>query len=184
MSTDTDFAESSFVAPLHAVELFAKIVPTDACIIEFGCGTGMVGELLAQKKYQQPIGLVSDAQTREKATERNCYLSLREHDLTGPLADDVRYDAGICVGVCGFGSVKATHLVHMNSVLVEHAPLILTIDGRAWTDQNWAEQLEDAQQADRFDIEYINTIPYLADEGIDGKLLIIRNSHIEIAREP
>lgn len=183
MRTDTDIVGSDFVAPQHAVELFTKIVPTDARIIEFGCATGMVGELLAQKKYHQLIGLDNDPQMLEQATERNCYQSLREHDLTRPLADDVRYDAGICVGVCGFGSVKATHFVHMTSVLVEHAPVILTIDGRAWSEQNWAEQLEDAQQADRFDIEYINTIPYLADAGIDGKLLIIRNSHIEIAPE-
>lgn len=179
-SYDDDLHQEGYQAPAHAVQLLAKIVPTDANIIEFGCGTGLVGELLAQKQYERLVGLDIAPAMLEKARQRNCYKSLREHDLTQALNDDIRYDAGICVGVCAFGPVLAGHIIHMTSVLVEHAPLILTINGRAWTEQNWAAQLEDAQQRDGFDIEYINTIPYLVNKNIDGKLIIIRNTKIEI----
>lgn len=178
-SYDVDMATSGYVAPVQAVELFKKIVSPDAGIIEFGCGTGQVGEQLVRHNYHQVAGIDHSPQMLEKAAQRGCYGSLREHDLTEPLLDDIRYDAGICVGVLAFGPLMAAHLAHMTSVLREHAPLILTINGRAWDENNWASQLEEAQQKNRFFIEYINTIPYLTDAGIDGKLLIIRNGETE-----
>lgn len=180
---EADLHQSGYEAPAHAVQLLAKIVPTDAQIIEFGCGTGLVGGLLAEQSYRRVVGIDLSSQMLEKAAARSCYQSLREHDLTQPLVDDIRYDAGICVGVCAFGPVLAQHIGHMTKVLVENAPLILTINGRAWLEQDWAEQLDDAQQKDGFIVEFVNTIPYLSNENIDGKLLIIRNSSLESETE-
>ena len=73
----------------------------------------------------------------------------------------------------------ADHIEHMTSVLIENAPLLLTVNGRAWSELDWPEKLDDAQQRYGFTIEYINTIPYLTEENIDGKLLVIRNLAIE-----
>lgn len=176
---EADLLQSGYEAPTHAVQLLAKIVPTDAQIIEFGCGTGLVGGLLAEHSYQRVVGIDLSPQMLEKADARRCYQSLREHDLTQPLIDDIRYDAGICVGVCAFGPVLAQHIVHMTKVLVDGAPLILTINGQAWAEKDWAQQLDDAQQRDGFIVEFVNTIEYLSNENIDGKLLIIRNSNLD-----
>lgn len=176
---ESDVNSSGYEAPAHAVELLAKIVPTDTHIIEFGCGTGLVGGLLAEQGYQRVVGVDLSTGMLAKAQARRCYQSLRDHDLTQPLLDDIRYDAGICVGVCAFGPVLAQHIVNMTRVLVEGAPLVLTINGRAWAEQEWAQHLDDAQQNDGFSIEYVKTIPYLSNENIDGKLLIVRNSTLE-----
>ena len=178
-SYEADLQRSGYQAPAHAVALLKKLVPTSARIIEFGCGTGLVGKQLADGGYQHLVGVDLSPEMLEQAERGQCYQSLREHDLTQPLLDDVRYEAGICVGVCAFGPVLADHITHMTSVLVEHAPLLLTVNGRAWTEQDWPQNLDDAQQRDGFIIEYINTIPYLTEEQVDGKLLVIRNSAIE-----
>ncbi len=176
---DTDLDQAGYEAPTHAVALMAKLVSIDAQIIEFGCGTGLVGELLAGHGYQRVVGIDQSPEMLDKAKNRSCYQSLREHDLTQPLIDDIRYEAGVCVGVCAFGPVLAQHILHMTAVLVEHAPLILTINGKAWNDHDWVEQLDEAQQRDGFIVEFINTIPYLTNEDVDGKLLIVRNTRFE-----
>ena len=176
---EADVQQFGYQAPHHAVALLKKLVPTSARIIEFGCGTGLVGRQLADVGYQQLVGVDLSPEMLELAAGGRCYQSLREHDLTQPLVDDIRYEAGICVGVCAFGPVHADHITHMTSVLVENAPLLLTVNGRAWSEQDWPEKLDNAQQRDGFTIEYINTIPYLSEENIDGKLLVIRNSAIE-----
>ena len=64
----------------------------------------------------------------------------------------------------------------MTSVLDEDAPLFLTVNGQAWLEQDWPTELEAAQQDDGFTIEYINTIAYLDESQLDGRLIIIRNS--------
>lgn len=178
-SYEADLQRSGYQAPAHAVALMKKLVPVTAQIIEFGCGSGLVGRQLADTGYQRIVGVDVSPEMLKLATNGQPYQSLREHDLTKPLLDDIRYEAGICVGVCAFGPLMADHIVHMTSVLIENAPLLLTVNGRAWSELDWPEKLDDAQQRYGFTIEYINTIPYLTEENIDGKLLVIRNHAIE-----
>ena len=113
---------------------------------------------------------------RAAAEDKKCYRSIRPHNLTQPLRDDVRYNAGACIGILGNGPVSAAHISYMTAVLEDGAPLFLTVNGQAWLDDDWPVELEAAQQADGFTIEYINTIAYLDQSKLDGRLIIIRNS--------
>ena len=188
MSSDIDFAEGawpdesrdsaidSFVAHLEVAQMLAKMVSAGSSVIEFGCGGGLLGEQLAQLGFSEITGLEQSAALRSIADAKNCYRSIRPHNLTQPLRDDVRYNAGACVGMFGSGPVGATHISYMTSVLDEDAPLFITVNGQSWLEQDWPSELEAAQQADGFTIEYVNTIAYLDESKLDGRLIIIRNS--------
>ena len=171
-----DSSVNGFVAHLEVARMLAKMVPAGSSVIEFGCAGGLLGEQLAQRGFNEITGLEHSATLRSMADAKNCYRSIRPHNLTQPLCDDVRYNAGACVGVFGSGPVGATHISYMTSVLDEDAPLFLTVNGQSWLEQDWPSELEAAQQADGFTIEYVNTIAYLDESKLDGRLIIIRNS--------
>ncbi len=176
---DQDLQSEGYAGPRMAAQLLSSIVPADQSVMDFGCGSGMVGELLGIAGYQRLYGVDISQGMLEQAEKRQCYLSLRQHDLTTPMVDDIRYQAGVCVGVCSFGPLCADHIAHMTGVLEAGAPLILTINALAWEEKDWAGQLDGAQSSYGFSIDYIKTIPYLVDKGIEAKLLIIRNAEVE-----
>lgn len=176
---DEDLKSEGYAGPEHAAALLASILPVDSSVMDFGCGSGLVGENLASLGYTELYGVDISQRMLEQAASRDCYRSLRQHDITTAMIDDIRYQAGICVGVCSFGPVTADDIVNMTAVLHAGAPLVLTINGIAWEEKNWAEQLDEAQTKHGFTIEYINTIPFLVEKGIDAKLLIIRNQELE-----
>lgn len=171
-----DSARDTFVGYIEAARLASEILSTDASIIEFGCASGLMGQQLATHGFNDITGLEHSASLQQLAEAKNCYRSIRSHNLTQPLRDDVRYNAGVCVGVLGNSPVTAAHISYMTSVLDDDAPLFLTVNGQAWLDDDWPAELEAAQQADGFTIEYINTIAYLNSEALDGRLVIVRNS--------
>jgi SAM-dependent methyltransferase len=180
---DADIEREGFVGPAQAANLLNSIVSASvkesAKVLDFGCGTGLVGVELEKLGFSHLFGVDVSERMIELAVKRGCYRSVRHHDLRTPLLDDVRYQAGICVGVCAFGPVNASHISHMTSVLDSGAPLVITVNGSAWDNSDWPQQLEDAQSTYGYTVEYIKTIPYLVDKEIDAKLLIIRNAELE-----
>lgn len=171
-----DAASDSFVAHLDVARLLSEMVPVGARVIEFGCAGGLLGEHLAQRGFNDITGVEHSVALRSTAEAKNCYRSIRSHNLTQPLRDDVRYNAGACVGIFGNSPLRAAHISYMTAVLDDDAPLFLTVNGRAWLEEDWPSELETAQQADGFTIEYVNTIAYLDNSKLDGRLIIIRNS--------
>lgn len=176
---DEDLYSEGYAGPANAADLLASVVTHDASVIDFGCGSGLVGERLAELGFSELYGVDISQRMLARATARQCYRSVRQHDIRTELLDDIRYQAGICVGVCSFGPVTADDIANMTSVLQTGAPLVLTVNGRAWEEKNWAEQLDEAQTKHRFSIDYINTIPFLVNQSIDAKLLIIRNAELD-----
>jgi hypothetical protein len=171
-----DAMRDTFAGHLDTARLVSEMLSVDASIIEFGCASGLMGQQLALHGFNNITGLEHSASLQQLAAAKNCYRSIRSHNLTQPLLDDVRYNAGVCVGVLGNSPVTAAHIGYMTSVLDDDAPLFLTVNGQAWLDDDWPAELEAAQQADGFTIEYINTIAYLNSEALDGRLVIVRNS--------
>jgi len=53
-------------------------LPTDISIIDFGCGTGLAGEKLAEQGYKTITGLDASPGMLEKAKAKGCYTDLRE----------------------------------------------------------------------------------------------------------
>lgn len=170
-----DTSSDQFVAHVDVARLISEIVPVGSSIIEFGCAGGLLGEQLAQHGFSEITGLEHSAALRGHAEAKSCYRSIRSHNLTQPLLDDVRYNAGVCIGILGNSPITAAHISYMTAVLDEDAPLFLTINGQSWLDDDWPVELEAAQQADGFTIEYINTIAYLDATKLDGRLILVRN---------
>lgn len=86
--------------PEEAVLELEKYVAPQAKILDAGCGTGIVGELLAKHGYQQIEGLDLSLGMLEQAKNKGCYSACHQGALgeTLDFADNV-FDAITIVGV-------------------------------------------------------------------------------------
>jgi predicted TPR repeat methyltransferase len=167
--------EFGYQAPNAAVETLQKHLPSlDSVILDMGCGTGLVGELLHSLGYRHLDGLDLSPEMLEKAKARGVYRTLGEADLTETLEIEQIYDAVICVGVFSHQRSQAFDLVKLFAGLKPNGVLVTTVNGKGWRDIGWETLLEQSKREHGFQIEEISDIPYLTRQDIPGKLLIIR----------
>ena len=92
--------EMGYVAPMITSALLLETLPDKgARILDAGCGTGLVGQLLYNKGCRNIDGLDYSPEMLAKAKEKKVYQNLDRQDLTQSLdMEDNVYDAVISVG--------------------------------------------------------------------------------------
>ena len=167
--------EFGYRAPHAAVEALEKLLPSrDSVILDMGCGTGLVGELLRELGYRHLDGLDLSPEMLEKAEARGVYRALGEADLTHTLTLEPIYDAVICVGVFSHHRNQPFDLVKLFAGLKPGGALVATVNGKGWRDIGWETLLERSRREHGFNVENLSDIPYLTQQDIPGKLLVIR----------
>lgn len=162
-----------YVAPAIGAETLAPLLPTDAVVLDAGCGTGLAGLELARRTKAIIDGVDLSKEMLAKAAEKGVYRNLDEADLTRPLAiGDNSYDAVICVGVFTNGHVGPDALEEMSRVAKPGAPLVFTVHQDVW-DQGYAERLERLAANGQIRIQGIIDAPYHRKEGYRCRLCIV-----------
>jgi len=165
-----------YVADQKACEILSELV-TDksAYILDAGCGTGLVGGRLRSAGYQNIDGSDFSTGMLEKAKDTNVYNNLFQHDLTKPLALQTPYAALIAVGVFGFNTPSFEHLGHLTDCLVLNGYAVVTVNGKAWDDNNWQKRINEfSLYYPNVQLHKIVTIEYLTTDGIDGQVLVLQ----------
>ncbi|NCV53136.1 MAG: class I SAM-dependent methyltransferase, partial [Gammaproteobacteria bacterium] len=133
--------EFGYRAPHAAVEHLLNIVPDrDSQILDMGCGTGIVGELLHVAGYREIDGLDLSPEMLAKAKERKVYRKLGEADLFADLSLTPEYDAVICVGVFSHGQSHPFDLAKLFSALKPEGRVIATVNGKGWLELGWEKR--------------------------------------------
>jgi len=167
--------EFGYQAHNAAVEVLRGYLPSlESIILDMGCGTGLVGQLLHDLGYRHIDGLDLSPEMLQKAKARAIYRALDEADLAGTLALEPIYDAVICVGVFSHQRSQPFDLVKLFAGLKTGGVLIATVNGKGWREIDWETLLEQSVHEHGFDIEALSDIPYLTRQNIPGKLLVIR----------
>ena len=91
--------------PREAVDAIARFAGTNALILDAGCGTGLAGELLAAKGYQQVDGLDLSPGMLREAGKKGCYRALYE----GALGDTLEFPSGSYDAVMSVGVFVRAH---------------------------------------------------------------------------
>lgn len=113
------------------LERFHLLADETCHIVEFGCGEGYVGELLAQRDYRY-TGIDIAGSAAEKATERLARFGDRARILVADILDlstipDATFDAGIDVGCLHMLVVDADRQIYLRNahrVLKRRAPML------------------------------------------------------------
>lgn len=94
-----------WISPQAAANVFAKLVPKRAKVLDAGAGTGLVGEVLADLGYRDLIAIDLSQGMLNEARNKNVYAEL--HQMV--LGETLDFDSGLFEGVISVGVFTLGH---------------------------------------------------------------------------
>lgn len=116
------------VSPQRAVELLVRYVASEARILDAGCGTGKVGQMLYDRSYCNLEGLDLSRGMLREARKKNCYVALHQQVLGEHLAFPTgAFDAVLSVGVFVHGHAPSSSFDDLTRVTRPGGHIIFTL---------------------------------------------------------
>jgi len=170
--------EMGYRAPATVAGLFARHVSdTDAAILDAGCGTGIMGALLAGEGFRSIDGLDFSPDMLSRARAKEVYRALLQADLNRELAlADDSYDAVVCVGTFTPGHVGPSALRELLRVCRSGAILCFTVRSEYWDEAGFADVVRRLEDKGLWSIVEEQTIDYVAEDESTCQLLVCRVS--------
>lgn len=168
--------EFGYLSPGVAADALAAAVgERDIEIVDYGCGTGLVGEALRQRGFDAVDGIDVSAGMLERARAKGVYRNLVRGDLTGRIGlGDETYDAATCIGSMGAGHVGAGHVPELLRPLKCGAPLVVIMNGAYYDAGGFDAAFRQMQDDGLWEIERLEQFNYMAALERLGWLLVAR----------
>jgi SAM-dependent methyltransferase len=166
--------ELGYIAPgVAATELAQHLQQRDLEIIDFGCGTGLVGEALREQGFVHIDGADISTGMLGQARAKQIYRNLLCADLTAriPLDDDC-YVAGLCVGSLGAGHVGAQHVPEMLRPIRRGGLFVLTLNGSFYQSGSFEPTFQQMQDDGLWSIIKLEEFNYMTELVRPGWLLV------------
>jgi predicted TPR repeat methyltransferase len=177
-SYDSDLIEGhGYKAPEDAVAQFCNLdLAADARILDCGCGTGIVGELLNKAGFTNIDGADLSDDMREIAAGLGVYKRLFGLDMTADynIAAKDAYDAVICVGVFGFGPPHVEHIHHIMGAAKPGAPILMTVNASGWLVRGWDQTFAPHLAEHGITLVRDTPIRHMIKDGIGAHLIELR----------
>jgi len=138
-----------YVAPRELAEALSRHhAPSEASVLDVGCGTGLTGSCLRELGFSTIDGLDLSAAMLEKAREKGVYRNLMEADLNAPLSlDNAAYAAVVCSGTFTRGHVGPGPIDELLRVLVPGGFFACTVHGKVWDTMGFAAKFTELRDA-------------------------------------
>jgi len=164
---DGEMARAGYRHPAVGLALLASHAPLrQGPVLDAGCGTGIVGDLLAVMGYRPVHGLDLSEGMLTVARRRGCYDELHHLGLGGPLPfADGHFAAAVSIGVFTTGHVGAEGLPELLRIIRPGGVLVLTVKTTLW-DGEVGVTLEADAQVDIVE----TTAPYVSMPGEAGTI--------------
>lgn len=170
---DTDTVDRfGYVAHIASADALDKALGDKAArILDAGCGTGLVGEQLAQKGYKAMDALDYSREMLEEAKGKNVYRQHIQADLSKPLEiADNSYDAVVCTGTFTYGHVEAHAFDELIRITKPGGIICFTIREGAYEDYNYRQRMITLEQQQKWELIGMVDTDYLKNEGVTCKL--------------
>jgi SAM-dependent methyltransferase len=142
-------------------------------IMDYGCGTGLVGEQLHNKGFRYIDGLDISSGMLDIAASKNVYQKLEVVDLTIPLLlDDGLYDAAVCVGAMGAGHIGKEHITEMIRPVKKEGIFIATVNGMYFEPDRFDLFFREQESLGRWKILTLDEFNYMSELVRPGWLLV------------
>lgn len=118
-----------YQSPQTVARLLAAHLPDrEAAVLDIGCGTGLLGQALAEHGFTSIDGLDVSPEMMQVAQRRGVYRHFLQADLNLPLEiPGARYRGATCCGTFTHGHVDARCLDELFRVLQPGAPFAFTV---------------------------------------------------------
>lgn len=167
-------SEFGYISPgVAAAELAQGLQQRDLEIIDFGCGTGLVGEALREQGFDNVDGADISTGMLERARAKQVYRNLFCADLTARIPlDDGCYAAGLCVGSLGAGHVGAQHVPEMLRPIRPGGLFVLTMNGSYYQSGDFEQTFRQMQDDGLWSIIKLDEFNYMTELVRPGWLLV------------
>jgi len=173
---DKDLDEFGYKAPAETVEYFVKYVNKGTRIIDVGCGTGLVGELLTARGFGNIDGLDYSENMLEVAKTKNIYKELIHADLSKKLnLSNNLYDALICVGTFTYGHVQKEAFESLAQIVKPGGHIIFTVREGAYDDLCYRDKMVEMEVRKIWELKEMVDAVYFTDDNISCKICVYEN---------
>jgi len=165
-----------YVGHSITTELLLKYVDNSKSkILDAGCGTGLVGEILHEKKYKNIVGIDFSQPMLDQALEKNVYKSLDLIDLNKKLTfkeDD--FDAIICAGTFTCGHVGPEAFSELIRVTKTGGYISFTVRDQEWNRLPYEKTIKELEEKNFWFCMERFTTDYNVTEGVSCQLCLYK----------
>ena len=165
---------AGYVGHLITSELLLSYLRnTQAKILDAGCGTGLVGEMLNKNNFKNLIGVDFSQEMLNIAKQKNVYQSLELVDLTKNLDyEDSLFDAIVCAGTFTCGHVGPEALIEMVRITKKGGYICFTVRKQEWEASPYKEIIDNLENSNLWHQVVHKTTEYNVKEGITCQLCL------------
>ena len=169
--TDTvdAFGYVAHIATAHALDQVLE--DPDARILDAGCGTGLVADVLRDLGYKNVDGLDYSQDMLFEAAKKKTYRNLMQTDLSKPL--DIggnEYDAVACCGTFTYGHVDAHGFDELVRITRPGGHICFTIRDGAYQEYGYRDRMIELERAGAWELKSMQDTDYLKEENVTCKL--------------
>lgn len=160
-----------YVGPQVAARMLDRHLPSkEAAVLDAGCGTGLVGEVLQDMGYTNLDAMDCSPDMIEEAESKSVYRRVFREDMNRDLdlhAD--AYDATICVGTFTYAHVGPSAFAELVRVTRPGGYVCFTVRDGAYQDYGYRKQML-ALEADRsWELQEMTQDDYLRKENVTAR---------------
>lgn len=165
-----------YVAHIASGEILDGVLEgREALILDAGCGTGLVGEVLRDLGYSKIDGLDYSREMLDEARGKGVYRDLMQADLSKPLEiEDDAYDAVVCTGTFTYGHVKADAFDELIRITKPGGFICFTVREGAYQDYGYRKKMIDLEMQQAWELLSMSDEDYLKNEGVTCKICTYR----------
>jgi SAM-dependent methyltransferase len=149
---DADVGGFGYTYPALIAGLVGRHVKDlDAPLLDAGCGTGMIGVVLAALGHRDLIGVDLSEGMLGRARDKGVYEALERKVLGEPLGfPDGRFAAAVCAGVLTVGHAPPESLDELARVVRPGGHVIFTLSRPVLEERGFKEKIEALGSAGRW----------------------------------
>jgi len=161
-----------YVAHIATAKALEKAMENRDCrILDAGCGTGLVGEVLQEMGYTNMDALDYSQEMLEEARTKKVYREHMQADLSKPLdIQDNAYDAIVCTGTFTYGHVDAKAFDELVRITKPEGVIVFTIRDGAYQDYGYRKRMIDLERGDAWELLSMYDEDYLKNEDVTCKM--------------
>jgi len=147
----------------------------DLRVLDAGCGTGLVGEVLQEMGYSNMDALDYSREMLEEARDKKIYREHMQADLSKPLdIPDNAYDAIVCTGTFTYGHVDASAFNELVRITKPEGLIVFTVRDGAYQDYGYRKRMIDLERADAWELLSMYDEDYLRKENVTCKMCVYK----------